>query len=118
MKIKLSKSQWEMVGQRAGWIKTSGIKSELLEKIKQAAPSVVFQNGIFFVPQAKEKTGRIWYQYLEGEDKIGLYSSDTGSMKSLSIEEALVFLAEDQQSIAGQPKPLAPKTINVAPNKN
>jgi len=36
MKIKLSKSQWELIGKTAGWIKTANISiSEIIQSIKE-----------------------------------------------------------------------------------
>ena len=36
MKIKLSKSQWELVGKKAGWMKISGTTNQLISTVSSS----------------------------------------------------------------------------------
>jgi len=67
MKIKLSKSQWEMMGKKAGWIKTAGSANELksILDIIEKAQNLISQASSLIRQQGKSQQSQQWIQTLD-----------------------------------------------------
>jgi len=55
MKIKLSKSQWEGIGKKAGWMKVAGVDSQCLECGFGFETERNKKNGIVTCPKCKRQ---------------------------------------------------------------
>ena len=86
MKITLSKSQWEKIGKKAGWMKISMTEEQLKEQIKKYTPSLILR-----ALQSLQTRGIAGFSTVTGKEVYDVL--EICSLKEL--EEVLDILEED-----------------------
>jgi len=98
MKIKLSKSQWEEMGKKAGWIKKVAFKSHSLSLYKEWLASnpppkqVEFVDAVYALCEKNyERGGDVIVETESPEDILGNYKTmnDVRRAVGLHVEQAL-----------------------------
>lgn len=123
MRIKMSKSQWEVIGKRAGWIKTAKITAEGLDKIVSNIDSIlsstvdmkdqIFQNMDSMV-KIMDEMGRMEVYSFVKEKNIIIPMMTKLSRRSLTDEELSAY----KKSLENIKRTIAEIKVHVRASSN